>query len=110
MYKIIAVLLICIIISTNAQNQMNKEEVLKPPQHNNQNNSASTVDNTVENEPNNEEFNLIYEMEKAYLELQKTWNSAFGDSTTSNDTVTNTISSPINSTKPIEENKISDEL
>ena len=116
MYKIIAVLLICIIISTNAQNQMNKEEVLKPPQHNNQNNSASTVDNTVEekpkveNEPNNEEFNLTYEMEKAYLELQKTWNSAFGDSTTSNDTVTNTISSPINSTKPIEEIKISDEL
>ena len=49
-------------------------------------------------------------MEKAYLELQKTWNSAFGDSTTSNDTVTNTISSPINSTKPIEEIKISDEL
>ena len=116
MYKIIAVLLICIIISTNAQNQMNKEEVLKPPQHNNQNNSTSTVDNTVEekpkveNEPNNEEFNLTYEMEKAYLELQKTWNSAFGDSTTSNDTVTNTISSPINSTKPIEEIKISDEL
>ena len=95
---------------------MNKEEVLKPPQHNNQNNSASTVDNTVEekpkveNEPNNEECNLTYEMEKAYLELQKTWNSAFGDSTTSNDTVTNTISSPINSTKPIEEIKISDEL
>ena len=51
MYKIIAVLLICIIISTNAQNQMNKEEVLKPPQHNNQNNSASTVDNTVEEKP-----------------------------------------------------------
>ena len=59
---------------------------------------------------NNEEFNLTYEMEKAYLELQKTWNSAFGDSTTSNDTVTNTISSSINSTKPIEEIKISDEL
>ena len=70
MYKIIAVLLICIIISTNAQNQMNKEEVLKPPQHNNQNNSASTVYNTVEekpkveNEPNNVEFNLTYEMEE----------------------------------------------
>lgn len=50
-------------------------------------------------------------MEKVFLELQKTWNSAFGDSTnTTNDTVINQTSSPINSTKPIEEIKIEDEL
>lgn len=105
---------------TNNEQQKTPPEVKKPntqeiPQNKSSNNNKTqqgnvtlTEDNTVkekpkvENEPKKEEFNLTYEMEKAFLELQKTWNSAFGDSTnTTNDTVTNQTSSPINSTKPI---------
>ena len=53
-------------------------------------------------------------MEKAFIELQKTWNAAFSDSNTTNTTnatnTANVTSSPINSTKPIEEIKMDDEL
>lgn len=94
------------------QKKSNTQEIAQGMSSNNnktqQGNVISTEDNTdkekpkVDNESKKEEFNLTYEMEKAFLELQKTWNSAFGDSTnTTNDTVTNQTSSPINSTKPI---------